>query len=577
MKNSFMLPVSSPQMVRKSFIFVPGVGHKTEQYLWQHGVTSWSQLRDGKQLPRISSNKKAHITDFVRKGTDALRNGDVSFFANNLPPNEHWRLYKDFRDRTLFLDVETTGLSRYYDSITLIGTFDGKDSRIFVKDTNLGDLGKLLEKHKILVTFNGKLFDVPFIKSEFPDLPLQHVHLDLRFLLRSVGIGGPLKEIEQKLGIRRGKDVTDIGGREAAVLWSRFLKGDDEALRKLVLYNLSDTKNLRTLMDYCYRRKFQQNVARKMNGGGSRSRTGKEIMQAYYQGWAQLRPRLSHDEIELRSHRGALNVLSNGSVLVRVDRRSIRSKETTVTNLLRRIKARGRTPSVVGIDLSGSKKRPTGICVLSNNTARLSIALTDHEIIQKTVSASPSIVSIDSPLSLPKGRTCTRDNCKCRRFGIMREIERILKKRGINVYPCLIPSMQGLTKRGMALAKTLRKRRMYVIESYPGAAQDILGFPRKRVDLVDLQADLANTGITVNSESEPVSHHEVDALTSALVGYFYLADMYEGIGNKYEGRLIIPRLFAAHAKTGRSPTGTYISKENEAISVVSPQLASVAS
>lgn len=567
---------SSPQMVRKTFIFVPGVGNKTEEYLWQNGVTTWSQLSDRRLLPHLSSNKKTFIKDFVRKGADALRNRDISFFAQNLPQNEHWRLYRDFRDRTLFLDVETTGLSRYYDDVTLVGTFDGRESRIFVKDNNMGDLVKLIEKYDVLVTFNGKLFDVPFIRKEFPELPLQHVHLDLRFLLRSVGIGGPLKEIEQKLGIHRGGDIRDIGGREAAVLWSRFLKGDDEALRKLVLYNLSDTKNLRTLMDYCYRRKFQQNIARKMNGGGSRSGIGKEAMQAYYQSWAQLRPRSSRDEVELRSHRGALNVLSNGSVLVKVDRRSIRSKETTVANLLRRIKARGRTPSVVGIDLSGSSKRPTGMCVLSDNTARLSIALTDQEIIQKTVSASPSIVSIDSPLSLPKGRTCTRDNCRCRRFGIMREIERILKKRGINVYPCLIPSMQGLTKRGMALAKTLRRKRMYVIESYPGAAQDILGFPRKRVDLADLQVDLANTGIVVNSESQPISHHEVDALTSALVGYFYLADMYEAIGNKYEGRLIIPHLIAAgHDRSGR-PRLESPSNEHLPTSIIPPQAAAAA-
>ena len=564
-------------MVRKSFIFVPGVGHKTEQYLWQHGITSWSQLSDGWHLPHISQNKKTHIRDFVRKGTDALRNRDISFFADNLPPNEHWRLYHDFRDRTLFLDVETTGLSRYYDDITLIGTFDGRESRIFVKDNNLGDLVKLLEKYDVLVTFNGKLFDVPFIKKEFPKLPLQHVHLDLRFLLRSVGIGGPLKEIEQKLGIRRGGEITDIGGREAAVLWSRFLKGDDEALRKLVLYNLSDTKNLKTLMDYCYRRKFQQNIAPKMNGGRSRSRINQKVIQTYDQGLALIRPSFSRHEVELKSHRGALDVVSNGSRLVRVDRRSIRRKETTVANLLRRIKARGRTPSVVGIDLSGSKERPTGVCVLSDNTARLSIAFTDQEIIQKTISASPSLVSIDSPLSLPRGRTCTRDNCRCRRFGIIREIERILKRRGINVYPCLIPSMQALTRRGMALAKTLRKRRMYVIESYPGAAQDILGFPRKRVDLADLQVDLANTGIIATSEDQPVSHHEVDALTSALVGYFYLADMYEAIGNKYEGHLIIPSSITEHDKVGRSRTEALLSKENEAVSTISSHAISSAS
>src|SRR5207249_4585649 len=310
------------------------------QYLWQHGITSWSQLSDGWHLPRISQNKKTHIRDFVRKGTDALRNRDISFFADNLPPNEHWRLYHDFRDRTLFLDVETTGLSRYYDDVTLVGTFDGRESRIFVKDNNMGDLAKLLEKYDVLVTFNGKLFDVPFIKKEFPNLPLQHVHLDLRFLLRSVGIGGPLKEIEQRLGIRRGGEITDIGGREAVVLWRRFLKGDDEAFRKLVLYNLSDTRNLKILMDYCYRRKLRQEILPKINRGERRSRLIQPIECNRDKSFALPRSRFPYRKIELKSHRGSLRVVSNGSILVRVVRKSIQSRETTIANLLRRIRAR---------------------------------------------------------------------------------------------------------------------------------------------------------------------------------------------------------------------------------------------
>ena len=518
-----MLATLGPQMVKKSFIFVPGVGYKTEEYLWRHGVTSWSQLSSGRSLPRLSDNKRTIIGDFVRKGTDALKSGDISFFAQNLPQNEHWRLYQDFKDRILFLDVETTGLSHYYDDITLVGTFDGKESRIFVKDNNLRDFANLIDKYDILVTFNGKLFDVPFIKKTFPKLALEHVHLDLRFLLRSVGIGGPLKEIEQKLGIRRGGEITDIGGREAAVLWRRFLKGDDEAFRKLVLYNLSDTRNLKILMDYCYRRKLRQEILPKINRGERRSRLIQPIECNRDKSFALPRSRFPYRKIELKSHRGSLRVVSNGSILVRVVRKSIQSRETTIANLLRRIRARGRNPSLVGIDLSGSKARPTGFCILSENTARLSTAFTDQEIIEKTTSAKPALVSIDSPLSLPSGRTCTKDTCSCRRFGITREIERILKRRGISVYPCLIPSMQALTKRGMTLAKKLRKKGMCVIESYPGAAQDILGFPRKRIDLTNLQTELLNTGIIPLSETEPVSHHEIDALTSALVGYFYLA------------------------------------------------------
>jgi hypothetical protein len=100
--------------------------------------------------------------------------------------------------------------------------------------------------------------------------------------------------------------------------------------------------------------------------------------------------------------------------------------------------------------------------------------------------------------------------------------------------------MQGLTARGISLAKKARELGFEVIESYPGAAQDIMGLPRKRVDLAGLQIDLMNMGIEPKASRTVVSHHEIDALTSALVGYFYLVGQYEALGNEDEGYLIIP-------------------------------------
>ncbi len=97
---------------------------------------------------------------------------------------------------------------------------------------------------------------------------------------------------------------------------------------------------------------------------------------------------------------------------------------------------------------------------------------TDEEIVQRTIEAKPDIVSIDSPLCRPAGRIAATDDDPGREeFGIMRECERELKRRGINAYPCLIGSMQNLTARGMRLAATLRGLGHPVIESYPGAAR----------------------------------------------------------------------------------------------------------
>ncbi len=98
--------------------------------------------------------------------------------------------------------------------------------------------------------------------------------------------------------------------------------------------------------------------------------------------------------------------------------------------------------------------------------------------------------------------------------------------------------MQGLTRRGIEMTEKLRQHGIPVIESYPGAAQDILGIPRKKTDEKLLSLGLSSFGFSIDNH---LTHDELDAITSAMVGYFYLADEYEGIGAEDEGYMIIPR------------------------------------
>ena len=102
--------------------------------------------------------------------------------------------------------------------------------------------------------------------------------------------------------------------------------------------------------------------------------------------------------------------------------------------------------------------------------------------------------------------------------------------------------MQKLTERGMRLAKLFRKHGYSVIESYPGAAQDIMRIPRKKSSEIDLAQGLASFGVKGHFLLERVTHDELDAITSGIVGFFYLAGRYEGLGNKREDYLIIPQL-----------------------------------
>ena len=168
---------------------------------------------------------------------------------------------------------------------------------------------------------------------------------------------------------------------------------------------------------------------------------------------------------------------------------------------------------------------------------------TDEDLIQRTIDTRPDLISIDSPLCLPFGRQTVFDDDPTRdEFGIMRFCERELKRRGVNVYPSLLPSMQKLTARGIRLAEIFRSRGFPVIESYPGAAQDVMRIPRKGAGEEWLKLGLKNFGIRGAYATSKVTHDELDAITSALVGTFHLAELSEELGTPNEPPLIIPRL-----------------------------------
>jgi predicted nuclease with RNAse H fold len=98
--------------------------------------------------------------------------------------------------------------------------------------------------------------------------------------------------------------------------------------------------------------------------------------------------------------------------------------------------------------------------------------------------------------------------------------------------------MRLLTRRGIALAARLRGHGCDVIESFPGAAQDILSIPRKRQGVARLARGLANFGLSLRTGS---THDELDAVTSAVVGLFYLAGEHEALGAPDEGCIVVPR------------------------------------
>jgi predicted nuclease with RNAse H fold/dephospho-CoA kinase len=414
--------------------------------------------------------------------------------------------------RVVFLDVETTGLSHYYDRLTLVGWAVGGTYRVHIIGDDPAALMRSLHDAEAIVTFNGTLFDLPFLRKTFAKVPIPATHLDLRYLGRRAGLTGGLKAIEQSLGIHLREGLENVDGGIAVLLWHRYLRGDLKSLRQLIEYNRADVLALGYVLDEVIERLVTTRDLWRANARFS------DLPRAST-GWA--------------------NPLSD---LPR--RRPEDRKSHDFQSLFRGSPAESST--VVGIDLTGSEGRPSGWCVLHGPRAETDMVDRDDEMIARIVAIRPALVSIDSPLSLPFGRTRVGDDDPARQaFGIMRRCERELKRRGINVYPSLLPSMQALTGRGIQLAARLRALGIPVIESYPGAAQDIMGIPRKGAGEQFLKEGLAEFGIQGPFTTTTVCHDELDAITAALVGSFFLAGKYEALAGPLEDALIIPDMKAA--------------------------------
>lgn len=196
--------------------------------------------------------------------------------------------------------------------------------------------------------------------------------------------------------------------------------------------------------------------------------------------------------------------------------------------------ARAKRTVVVGIDLAGSPRRPTGLCVLHGLRARTQVAHTDEEILGAVEQARPDLVPIDAPLSLPPGRTSIHD----RSGEHLRECDRELRRRRIRFFPITLGPMRMLTERGLALKAKIEAMGFAVVECYPGAAQDLWHIPRQHRDRTGLLRGLADLG--VKGLTAEMTGDELDAVTAALVGHWRLSGKGEMLSG--DAGILVPRL-----------------------------------
>jgi predicted nuclease with RNAse H fold len=186
--------------------------------------------------------------------------------------------------------------------------------------------------------------------------------------------------------------------------------------------------------------------------------------------------------------------------------------------------SKGKPFVVVGIDLAGSPRRPTGICLLRGLRAQTHIAFSDEDILNTLHQIQPDLVPIDAPLSLPVGRNSIHDR-SCEHF---RDCDRALRRLGIRFFPITLGPMRMLTERGLALKARISVLGYRVIECYPGAAQVVWGIPRHHQDRDKLLAGLKKLGL--RGLAAAATSDELDAATAALVGRWLLLGQGEMLG-----------------------------------------------
>ena len=198
---------------------------------------------------------------------------------------------------------------------------------------------------------------------------------------------------------------------------------------------------------------------------------------------------------------------------------------------------------VVGLDLAGSPKRPTGFCLLRGRDAETADLFGDEEILAAVRAAAPALVAIDAPLNLPPGRTSIHD----RNGSHYRVCDLELRRRGIPFFPITLGPMRGLTERGIQLRRAIEALGIRVVEMYPGGAQDVWRIPRARRDRAGLRRGLMRLGL--KGLAAAASDHELDAATGALVGRELLAGRAEVYGNFEDGAIVMPAAAPAVRKT----------------------------
>ncbi|MEN6521228.1 MAG: ribonuclease H-like domain-containing protein [Armatimonadota bacterium] len=238
-------------MLTSTFIHAQGIGLATEKRIWESGASDWLKFVEMQSEIGLSYRQLALLSPVVEESITRFDAGDYAYFAECLPKREHWRAFGELGDRAAYLDIETTGTS-LGDGITVVGIYNGKTTKSFIKGFNLESFADELKKYPLVITYAGSTFDIPHLLHAFPGTKIDQLHIDLCPTLHRLGYKGGLKHIEHVLGLERQDEIAGLSGWDAVRLWREWEYGSKDALDTLVEYNRADVENLKTLAEFAY-------------------------------------------------------------------------------------------------------------------------------------------------------------------------------------------------------------------------------------------------------------------------------------------------------------------------------------
>ena len=252
--------------MKSNLKLLPKIGLKTERKLKENGFDTIESLAGhdrygdsaSKFLKDLDEMSFCEIIDLLDNNKYSKRCRDNVIRSISLTDEANFK----------FMDIETKGLSNV--PIILIGVAEIKGNNIVASQYFLRDYAEEagiidaylshLDEDSVHVTFNGKTFDVPFIKNRCRynriDADLDLAHLDLMYFAKNLWSkklpNCQLQTIEKELfGIER---VGDVPGQYIPGYYDAYLENDNIGpVVPIIEHNAQDVISLASFLDKMYR------------------------------------------------------------------------------------------------------------------------------------------------------------------------------------------------------------------------------------------------------------------------------------------------------------------------------------